>query len=246
MTLEKAIPDGGQVLVIGAASFVGSHVVSEFLKKGYKVRATDYDISKALWLAEDQFKSYAATGHFEFVCVPDIMAENAFVEVLTDVSAVIYVAAVVTKPNPNDTIPQNIEGTLNCLRQAAKQPTVVRFVMTSSYGAAFNTVPDPSIVLNQTAWNETAVKLAWAPPPYDISRIGPVYKASKVEQEKALWKFVEEEKPPFVVNSVLPSWICGRLFNKIQNPSSAILVRELYNGQERWLRDLGVCKFRFP
>lgn len=48
MTLEKAIPDGSLVLVIGAASFVGSHIVNEFLKKGYKVRATDYDISKAI------------------------------------------------------------------------------------------------------------------------------------------------------------------------------------------------------
>jgi nucleoside-diphosphate-sugar epimerase len=245
MALQKAIPDGCRVLVIGAASFVGSHVVDEFLKKGYKVRATDYDISKASWLAEDQFKSYVTTGHFEFVCVPDILAEKAFAEVLRDVSAVIYVAAVVTKPNPYDTIPQNIKGTLNCLRQAAKQSSVVRFVMTSSYGAAFNTIPDPSVVLNASAWNDMAVKMAWAPPPYDASRIGPVYKASKVEQEKALWKFVEEEKPPFVVNTVLPSWICGQLFNKIQNPSSAILVRELYNGQERWLRDLGVCKFWF-
>jgi len=47
MALQIAIPDGIIVLVIGAASFVGSHVVDEFLKKGYKVRATDYDITKA-------------------------------------------------------------------------------------------------------------------------------------------------------------------------------------------------------
>ena len=47
MALQIAIPDGIIVLVIGAASFVGSHVVDEILKKGYKVRATDYDITKA-------------------------------------------------------------------------------------------------------------------------------------------------------------------------------------------------------
>jgi nucleoside-diphosphate-sugar epimerase len=221
---------------------VGSHVVNEFLKKGYKVRATNYNISKASCLAEDQFKSYVATGHFQIVCIPDILAENAFVEVLKGVSAVIYVAAVVTKPNPNETISQNIQGTLNCLRQTAKQPSAVRFVMTSSYSAAFNTVSDLNVVLNATAWNEAAVAKAWEPPPYEMSRIGSGYKASKVEQGKALWKFVEEEKPPFVVNSVLPSWITGRPFNKVQNASSAILVRELYNGEERWLRDLGVCE----
>jgi nucleoside-diphosphate-sugar epimerase len=160
MSMQKAVPDGCWVLVIGAASFVGSHVVDEFLQKGYKVRAMDYDVSKASWLAEDQFKSYTITGHFEFVCVPDILAKNAFVEVLKGVLAVVYVAAVVTKPNPYETIPQNIQGTLNCLRQTAKQPSVVRFVLTSSYGAAFNTVPDPNVVLNTTAWNETAVKKA--------------------------------------------------------------------------------------
>jgi len=157
MALQKAIPDGSSVLAVGAASFVGSHVVDEFLKKGYKVRATDYDITKASWIADEQFKSYVSTGHFEFICVPDILADNAFVEVLKDVSTVIYVATVVTKPNPKDTIPKNIQGTLNCLRQAAKQKSVVRFVMTSSYGAAFNTIPDPDVVLNATSLNETAV-----------------------------------------------------------------------------------------
>jgi nucleoside-diphosphate-sugar epimerase len=155
--LQIAIPDGSIVLVIGAASFVGSHVVDEFLKKGYKVRATDYDITKASWLADKQFKSYVTTGHLEFICLPHILAENAFVEILKDVSAVIYVATVVTKPNPNDTIPQNIQGTLNCLRQAAKQKSVMRFVITSSCGAAFNTIPDPDVVLNAASWNETAV-----------------------------------------------------------------------------------------
>jgi hypothetical protein len=50
-------------------------------------------------------------------------------------------------------------------------------------------------------------------------------------KKKALWKFVEEEKPPFVVNLVFPPWICGQTFHKIQNPSSAILVRELCNEQ---------------
>jgi hypothetical protein len=52
VAFKNAIPDGCWVLVIGAASFVGSHVVDEFLKKGYKVRATDYNISKPFWLAE--------------------------------------------------------------------------------------------------------------------------------------------------------------------------------------------------
>jgi hypothetical protein len=91
----------------------------------------------------------------------------------------ISVAAVVKKPDPYDATPQDIKGSLNCLRHAVKQPPVVRFVLTLSYGAAFNTVPNPSAVPDATAWNEMAVKMALAPTLYDASRIVAVSEASK-------------------------------------------------------------------
>ncbi|RDW58448.1 hypothetical protein BP5796_12378 [Coleophoma crateriformis] len=240
---SKAIPDGSWVLVVGAASFVGSNIVQAFLKLGYKVRATDYSLPQASWMADDFFASYAADGHFELVIVPDIGEENAFDSVIKGVSAVIYVASVVTTFNPNDTIPLNIKGTLNALRAATREPSVSRFVVTSSYGAAFTPNPDPSVRLDANSWNDAAIARAWAPPPYTPDRYNSVYMASKAEQEKALWKFVKEEKPHFTVNTVLPSWICGRLLNETQNPSSAICVRMLYNGDATYLRSLGIYSY---
>jgi hypothetical protein len=47
-------------------------------------------------------------------------------------------------------------------------------------------------------------------------RISMVDMASKIAQEKALWKFVEKEKPRFTTNAVLPFWTCGRILNKKQ------------------------------
>jgi hypothetical protein len=47
-------------------------------------------------------------------------------------------------------------------------------------------------------------------------RVSMVDMASKIAQEKALWKFVEEEKPRFTTNAVLPFWTCGRILNKKQ------------------------------
>ena len=91
----------------------------------------------------------------------------------------ISVAAVVKKPDPYDATLQDIKGSLNCLRHAVKQPPVVRFVLTLSYGTAFNTVPNPSAVPDTTAWNEMAVKMALAPTLYDASRIVAVSEASK-------------------------------------------------------------------
>ncbi|KAF4968337.1 hypothetical protein FSARC_4283 [Fusarium sarcochroum] len=60
-----------------------------------------------------------------------------------------------------------------------------------------NLVPDPTA--------------AWALPPYEADRIMPVYFAAKVEAEKAVWKFVQDEKLPWVVNSVSPCVILGDL-----------------------------------
>jgi nucleoside-diphosphate-sugar epimerase len=238
----KAIPDGSTVLIVGASSLVGAHIVNAFLNYGYKVRATEYDLSQASWLTEDAFKSHAAAGSLELVIVPDITAENAFTEVMKGVSAVVYVACVTIKFNPNETIPQNIAGTVNALRAASKESSVSRFVLTSSYGAAFTPNPDPNVRLDSTSWNQLAIEQAWAPPPYEASRYQIMYKASKAQQEQAVWEFVEKEKPPFAVNTILPSFVTGKVFSKQQNPSSTLCVQGLLNGDTTYLRGLQVCK----
>jgi hypothetical protein len=61
--------------------------------------------------------------------------------------------------------------------------------------------PDKEFTVDVDTWNEAAVKMAWAPPPYAMDRAYAVYAASKTQAEQALWKFEKEEKPGFVVNS---------------------------------------------
>lgn len=91
-------------------------------------------------------------------------------------------------------------------------------------------------------WNEATVETAWAPP-YDPSRIPMVYMAIKVAAEKPLWKFVEDEKPHFTVNTVLPFWNLGRILDKHQELSSTPLLRQVYNVETAMLRMFGACKF---
>ena len=77
-------------------------------------------------------------------------------------------------------------------------------------------MPTPGVaetITNLDTWNEGALQVAWAPPPYEANRIMPVYFASKIESEKAVWKFVKDEKLPWVVNSVSPCCILGDLRN---------------------------------
>ncbi len=64
--------------------------------------------------------------------------------------------------------------------------------------------PGNSTHVERDTWNDTAVQLAWAPPPYDQSRGLFVYMASKVAAEEAFWEFASERKPHFTASTWLP------------------------------------------
>lgn len=62
------------------------------------------------------------------------------------------------------------------------------------------------------------------------------YNASKVQSEQALWKFMEERKPNFVANTVLPDFVTGRPVNlgKQGYASSLGVLNALWNNNDMW------------
>lgn len=55
-------------------------------------------------------------------------------------------------------------------------------------------------------FNEDAIKAAWDPNTPKEIKPGYVYAASKAEGERAAWKWVEEHKPGYTFNTVLPNF----------------------------------------
>ncbi|KFY97139.1 hypothetical protein V498_02242 [Pseudogymnoascus sp. VKM F-4517 (FW-2822)] len=221
------IPRGSWILVTGANGFVASHVTQQFLQRGYKVRGTIRDLEKSAWLVQDAFKSYADRGDFELVVVSDLAAKGAFDGAIRGVSVIVHVASITNfSPDPNEVIPQTIVGATSLLHAALKEQTVKAFVYTGSIAASVLYDSENSVHVEQDTWNEGAVKLAWAPPPYDPSRGMSVYQASKAEAEKAVLKFFAEENPHFSVNCVDPSSIMGEPLNKkhLETPYSYLKV----------------------
>ncbi|KAF5564471.1 secretory lipase [Fusarium napiforme] len=212
-----AIPKGSLVLVTAANGHTGSHIVFELLKRDFRVRGTVRDLQSSQWLLEDDFVSkYAERGHIEL-----------------GVAAVIHVAVIGDLvPDPNVAIPATIDSALSVCRSAAKEPSVKRFVFTSTFWAATFPVPGVSdTITNLDTWNDAAAQAAWAPTPYESDRILPVYFAAKVEAEKAIWKFVKDEKLPWVVNSVSPCVILGDLRDdKHLRSVPPQLIEQLYLG----------------
>ncbi|KAI8158663.1 hypothetical protein K4K49_004780 [Colletotrichum sp. SAR 10_70] len=199
-----AVPKGSTVLVTGVNGLLGSHVAKQFLEYGYKVRGTVRNPEKVAWLPA-AFEKQFGQGHFELVQVSDMAAEGAFDEATKGVAVVVHTASIMTlDPNPNNVIPVAIKGALTALKSAYAQPSVKRFVFTSSSAAAGPKDDSPDSVITEDSWNESAVNIAWADPPYSPERSGAVYAASKTQAEQEVWKYHKEhrsERPDLVVNT---------------------------------------------
>ncbi|KAH8798511.1 hypothetical protein F5884DRAFT_758745 [Xylogone sp. PMI_703] len=230
--LKTNIPKGALVLVTGATGFVGSHTSKALLDRGYKVRGAVRDLGKASWLINDVLKDYADRRDFELAYVPDLAADHAFDEAIKGVSAIVHVASILAfDPDPNKVIPRTIAGATSILDAAIKEQSVEAFVYTSSIGAVTMPIIGNDIHVKQDTYNDFVTQAAWAPPPYEPRRGVLTYMASKVAAEKAVWKFAEERKPNFTINSIAPSVIMGEALNKTHNEGDGAWIRTLYDGR---------------
>ncbi|PTB59440.1 hypothetical protein M431DRAFT_544914 [Trichoderma harzianum CBS 226.95] len=215
---EYAIPPGGLVLVTGANGYIASHVVDVLLELGYNVRGTVRQ-SKP-WL-DRFFEDRYGKGRYESTVVSAMEEEDAFASAAKGTDGIIHVATDVTLASePHRIIPAVRNGTINALKAASSQESVKRFVLTSSSTAAI--IPQANkkgVIVDESTWNDDVVALAWSGTAPDSAKGYTTYAASKTEGERAAWKWVEENKPGFVLNTVLPncnvgkdSWLSRRLF----------------------------------
>ena len=247
MAQSTILPPGSLILVTGANGFIASHVVHALLQQGFRVRGTVRDLERSAWMVEKAFKEGAAKGDFELVTVADMAEKDAFKDAVSGVAGIVHLATIASlDPDPNKVIPQTIAGVVNLLECAAHERSVKAFVFTSSIVAAAMAAADVPFHVDATSWNEMALPLAWAPPPYDADRALVTYMASKVEAEKAFWKFVNEQKPAFVANAVLPFTTFGPLFDTQQGPSTNGFLFPILQGQTTHLSMIKACEYSRP
>lgn len=245
-SLTTAIPAGSWVLVTGASGFLASHITSQFLKRGFRVRGTVRDVNKSSWLVEGPFKSYAEDGIFELVAVPDLGVAGAYDEAIKGVAAVLHVAYVTNiVPDPNEVITPTVTGIQSIMDAAMREPSVKRVVFTSS--AATTSALAQGIdngTIGRNSWNDAVLEAAWAPPPYGMSHAMANYPASKVAGEKEVWRFVEENELPFTVNVVSPAGLTGEPLNKTHIEGQANWVVHAFRGNRMWMDPMPASKKR--
>ena len=128
-----------RVLVTGGAGFIGSHTVDHLLAEGVEVVVLDNLRSGRL----ENIRQHVNKGNFRFVR-GDIRDSHLVKDLVSDVDAVIHLAALVSVPesikDPALTYAINVNGTLNLLK-ASVDFGVKRFVYASScavYGDSEN------------------------------------------------------------------------------------------------------------
>ncbi|KAJ5007293.1 hypothetical protein K4K57_010818 [Colletotrichum sp. SAR 10_99] len=220
---NPALARGSTVLVTGVNGLIGSHVADQFVRQGFKVRGTVRDAGKNAWISAYFDKIYGK-GNFELLSVPDMSVENAYDEAVK-------------------VIPLAVKGTEVAIKAAYKEPSVKRFVLTSSSSAAVpsgslqENLPEDKIgsVITEESWNSEAVELAWKPAPWGPDHGAIVYSASKVEQERFVWKYYKENqstRPDIIVNTVLPNMNLGKSLDPANqgHPSTSGIAAALMNG----------------
>jgi len=225
----------GLVFITGATGFIGAATALAVLKEGYRLRISvrkDEQISKL----KDIFSVYA--GNFDFVVVPDITAEGAFIKAFEGVTYVLHMASPLAKStNPADIFPPAVQGTVGILKDAAKISTITKVVITSSIAALvpLTGAPDGAVVKEDTDWDLSVDPKGDFRAENDFATSMKVYSASKLLANQASWDFMEKEKPGFALVTIHPSLVYGKNLiqqsaKDLEGSTNGLLFSSIMNG----------------
>ncbi|GME57806.1 aldehyde reductase [Neofusicoccum parvum] len=134
-----------------------------------------------------------------------MVEEGAFDAAVKGVTGVAHVAAVVSLDTDAENVAkETVRGTMSALKSAAKEPSVKRFVLTSSSSAVRQLADcEGGKTITADEYNDKAVELAKAMDDSLTEREKGLvaYSAAKTKGERAMWDWIKENKPEFVANS---------------------------------------------
>lgn len=203
----------GAVLTTGANGFVGSHIVSLLLSRGYKVHATVRRQEAA-----DQLANTFPSDRLRVFVIPELTEANALDEACYDCSFLIHMASTVPTKNSTPGNDRSISidatvGSVEAIMLAAAKFDCQKVVVTSSMSTHLDA---KATFLDETTW--------YAP---DVSSTKPFiqYMSAKVLAEQRAWELSSSLGVP--LTTIAPVYIGGPTILAGQDPKAPISNQDL-------------------
>ncbi|CCM05599.1 uncharacterized protein FIBRA_07827 [Fibroporia radiculosa] len=205
-----ALPANSLIVVTGVTGYIASHIAFAALKDGHRVRGTVRSLASTEEVRAGFVSHGADVSKLSFIVVDDFLSESQLAAAVDGADGVVQVVVPGGVPGTTDGAPQEaIDWAHALLRVSAAQPSVKRFVITSS---AFAThLPIPGFMQDRVTdktWNDAVVQIFQNPPPEmdkeGVAWTGIRYASTKTLSERAVWAWAEQNKPKFDVVSILP------------------------------------------
>lgn len=198
------------LLITGANSFVGGHIIQNALEKGYNVRGTVRSESSAAKVHAifDKYASQLSVKVVSDITKPELY-ESAFAGATAPITGVISVAApfaLKVDDNRRDLLDPAVNGAIGILEATKRYGSDVRrLVNTSSFASIFDMSKGyrPGYTYNETDWNPMTYEEA------STADGSTAYCASKALAEKAMWNWADKEQPAFSLTMINPPWVFG-------------------------------------
>jgi dihydroflavonol-4-reductase len=194
--MEQPATSDGTVLVTGGSGFVGGWCIVELLRRGYDVRTTVRDSSRAAEVRAAVSKEIDTEDRLSFV-EANLADDGGWDEAVAGCNYVLHVASPfpATAPDdPDELVVPARDGALRVLR-AALGAGVRRVVLTSSTATVADAPEPRPWPLTEEVWT-------------DPEGARP-YVKSKVLAERAAWQVMTEQGSRERLATVLPSAILG-------------------------------------
>ena len=205
------------VLVTGGSGFIASYCILQLLAAGHQVRTTVRNLRR-----EDDVRALLKQGGAEAgdrlsFFAAELQQDAGWRQAVDGCTYVLHVASPISQDvpkNADEMIRPARDGTLRVLR-AAREASVKRVVLTSSFTAIGYGHPPQKAPFDETTWTDL--------------RGGDVlpYAKSKTLAERAAWDFVAKEGGGLELSVVNPVLVLGPVLGRDFSPSIALVQRLL-------------------
>jgi dihydroflavonol-4-reductase len=214
-----------KVLVTGGTGFVASWTIVELLRRGYSVRTTLRDTSKADQVRAGIESQINAGDRLTFVTA-DLTKDVGWDDAVRDCDYVLHIASPISRqPKTDEELNEAARGGTLRVLKAATDAGVKRVVMTSAAAAA--RVRGSTLTSNETIWADPDDPL--------LDR----YRRSKILSERAAWEFNEKADGETSLTTILPGAVFGPLLPGT-DVSSVWVVKNLLEGKPPRLLNMGL------